>query len=246
MSSVNRIIRVAAMAIGLVLTGCEQDDTRDVVRSWLLCDDCLEGELLKLLDEGDEAVPLLAEALRDGPSPDQISNVRAQSHSDVAAVNRVGQAIAVTAVDSADMVGRNVGGYIDTYQERALIGLTEIGTPSARDTILALLTRDSTQAVGWSPYVRAAVLAHALGVYDLRILPVDPLTVGASRQARVRIRGYNQNAVITWTSSDASRVTVTATGMLTATGPGQAVIRACWSGSGVTPICAIRTVRVVP
>lgn len=147
MSSVNRILRVAAMVLGLVLTGCGGDDTREVVRSWLLCDDCLEGELLKLLDEGDDAVPMLADALRDGPTPDQITNVRAQSRSDVAAVNRVGQKIAVTAVDSANLSDRNVRGYVDTYQERALIGLTEIGTAAARDTILALLTRDSTQAL---------------------------------------------------------------------------------------------------
>ena len=246
MSSVTRITRVATITIGLVLTGCGGPDTQDVVRSWLLCDDCLDRELLKLRDEGDEAVPELAEALRDGPSPDQISNVRAQSRSDVAAVNRVGQKIAVTAVDSADMYGRNVQGYIDTYQERALIGLTEIGTTSARDTILALLKRDSTQAFGWSPSVRAAVLAHALGVYDLSIVPVDPLAIGMSRQAGVRIKGYNQNAVITWTSSNTAVVTVTATGMLTAVTPGQAIIRACWSGPGVEPICAIRTVRVVP
>lgn len=246
MSSVNRILRVAAMVLGLVLTGCGGDDTREVVRSWLLCDDCLEGELLKLLDEGDDAVPMLADALRDGPTPDQITNVRAQSRSDVAAVNRVGQKIAVTAVDSANLSDRNVRGYVDTYQERALIGLTEIGTAAARDTILALLTRDSTQALGWSPYVRAAVRAHALGVYDLSILPVDPLAIGVSRQARVRIRGFNQNALITWTSSAPSRVAVTGTGMLTGTGAGQAVIRACWSGPGVEPICAIRTVRVVP
>ena len=244
------IKRIASALLLAAAVSCNTLPDDVVVKQFLLCDECTDGELLAVKLRGDRAVGPLAAALRDGPSATQIANIQAQARGDRDAAERIRTRYAgVVAglsdpVDSTGIVDRAVAGYIDQYRERGLTGLSVIGTPAARDSIHQLRVRDAQQSYGWTERVRQKVRAHDLGVFDLRLLRFDTLQSGSSQQARVRIMGHNQNATLTWSSSDAGIVTVSASGMLTGMVPGNATIRVCWTEPVIPQICSSRIAHV--
>lgn len=110
---------------------------REVLARWLLCEECIDGELdsLRAPARRDRIVPLLAEALR-GPPLRSSENVRRQ-------LDETYQQLARRAV-SRDKpmpltrdayVAHYLGNYEAGYQSRAITGLVAIGTPDARQAL---------------------------------------------------------------------------------------------------------------
>jgi hypothetical protein len=63
------IARPAPIASSRLAAGVNDDRVVGAVTGWLECDRCAEGQLERVVAQGDDAVPLLAVALSDGLSP---------------------------------------------------------------------------------------------------------------------------------------------------------------------------------
>lgn len=222
-------------------------DPKETVNAWLLCDECSDGELSRVIALDRRAISLLTASLNTGPDSQQRANIRTQLRSDAAAVSRLGEMrVGVSAIDTNAFFDRYVDNYAQTYRERALLALTVLkDTARARKAIDSLVALDAVAPLGWSNTLRTAALAHRTGVTELKILPIPDLRVGQTRIVRVQIVG-DQNAVLTWSSTDAAVATVSGSNrVITGLGVGRTIVRACWTPQGGDPpICAIRAVRV--
>lgn len=224
------------------------------IRDWLQCDECSDGELEAVVAVGKHAVGPLAIALRDGPSARQIQNVRARAQSDFEAARRFREGhagapdVAGSVLDADSFLTRYVAAYVDLFRERGLIGLSAIGTPAARDSIHQLWVRDSQASLGWSPALRAKVQAHDTGITKLKLTGPDEITLGQSSMAQVQFEGVLQNPTLVWSTSNASRLTVSASGELTGLALGLEIVRVCWiqAGSPTPALCSSRAIRIVP
>jgi hypothetical protein len=94
------------------------------VEAWLNCDECTDGELAAVRTLGETAVPQLAKALLDGPSPESREVIRQQA---MAAYSRSG----VRSPSGRKYVTQLVDNYVANHQERAAVALGEIRTPRA-------------------------------------------------------------------------------------------------------------------
>jgi alpha-tubulin suppressor-like RCC1 family protein len=125
---------VLLAACGPTVADGVRETDRTAVRRWLLCEECVRGELDSLTDPArrDRAVPLLAQALA-GPSLRRRENVRHQ-------LEEIYQQLATRAANQGralprtldDYVAHHLSNYVAVYQTRAVVGLVEIGTPEAR------------------------------------------------------------------------------------------------------------------
>ncbi len=110
------------------------DPAQIAVRRWLLCEECVHGELQALQDPSrhDRIVPLLASALA-GPSRASRLNVQRQledTYERLAA--RAGERGEVLPVTREQYVAHFLGNYEAVYQSRSVVALAAIGTPEAR------------------------------------------------------------------------------------------------------------------
>jgi hypothetical protein len=127
---------VPARPAGAALT------TTQVVDNWLLCEDCLDGELQALVRAGAPTVPLLAAALDAGPPQTNRDEARqrflATHHSmtDYALTHPSSP----VPTSEAEYVQRNLDHYVTMYQLKAARGLGAVGGPDAK--------RELTQALG--------------------------------------------------------------------------------------------------
>ena len=108
---------------------------RSIVRRWLLCEECVEGERDSVVALGDNVVKALEEAL-DGPPAAGRDNIRRQAEAMFAR-------IPAPPLPEAVYVEHYVDNYVATYQSRAAIALGLIGTPRARAVLLEALRNDS-------------------------------------------------------------------------------------------------------
>ncbi len=108
------------------------------VHAWLVCGDCQEDELARVLRYGGKVVDPLRDALLDGPSPARRRAIAAQS-----AQAYVGRSPAQV----GENVAHDVANYVALYQVRAihaLAALADSGIASAAAALTACW--DSTQA----------------------------------------------------------------------------------------------------
>jgi alpha-tubulin suppressor-like RCC1 family protein len=140
----------ALALVGALLPACNGDNgnacDEAVLRRWLLCDECTEGELDAVRAPAcrAEMVPLLAQALA-GPPSSRRGNVRVQLE---ATYDR----LATRAADEGrtlpltreQYVAHYLGNYEATYQARAIVGLVAIGTPEAKAVLRDVAERVKT------------------------------------------------------------------------------------------------------
>lgn len=135
------------------------------VRRWLLCEECVEGELDALQDSSREAgiVRALALALA-GPPRSRRENVRRQ-------VEETYQQLAARAAERGEIlpltreqyVAHYVGNYEASYQSRAVLGLARIDSPEARRILAEAAERVRTGQAFYRGDVLAD-LARATGM----------------------------------------------------------------------------------
>jgi hypothetical protein len=241
------MIRAARLVLVLGLVACGGSDTPEIVKDWLLCDECTGGELDRLRSEGDRAVPLLMAALVAGPSPTQISNIEAQAASDFDAASRFrnrmsSAAPGAPAFTAGGVIAASVAGYDRGYRQRAIIGLDAIRTPRAIDSLRGAWTSDSLTPV-LDRRVAQLLRAYAHGVSGISVAPMLPMPLGGVRQAEASIQSRpGVQFVVVWTTADPSRATVNATGLVTATGVGSTGLTVCVAG--LPSICAVTSLRI--
>lgn len=154
------------LGLGLGLTACASLSTADRsdIRRWLLCEECTEGELDRVLRLGDRAVPALAEAL-EGPPAEGRANMRRQSEDLHAGVSS-------PALSQAGYAGHFESNYIANYQMRAARALSGIGTDRARAALVVAVGRGSS----YRPDVRR---------YVGSVAPITVSVTGDSQHAAV-------------------------------------------------------------
>ena len=165
MNAVSRRVGLALMT----LAACRPAPLpeRGIVEAWLLCEECIEGELDSVVALGDQAVPPLQRALK-GPPGERRENMRRQAEGVYALLPDTSIIIRQTYLD------RYEANYVSSYQARAAVALGRIGTPKARQVVLAALTsgttyrRDVQRALG-----SAARAALSVAEGDSQQAPVD-------------------------------------------------------------------------
>lgn len=116
--------RSAALLSALLLSACLNSGEKQIVRTWLTCDDCV-GMRARVAALGSDAVPALQRALREGPSAAQVANLERQLRD---AYTQVGAAT----VSQPAFVQRYRDAYVARYRARAATSLGDIGTAGAR------------------------------------------------------------------------------------------------------------------
>lgn len=179
------------------LTAAEKGD----IRRWLVCEECMEGELARVARLGDRAVPMLAEALR-GPPADRRANMRRQSE---ALYTRVD----TSAAGRQRYVGHYESNYVATYQLRAVKALDSIGTPRAHAALVAALRanvqfrRDVQRTLGSAAQVSLSVAGDSQHAPvdsvlkgDLLVLVQDAITGQPLTNVRVEFRPDSGGGVV--------------------------------------------------
>ncbi len=117
--------------------------TRRIVE-WLECEECIDGELRAVLEVGEGAVPSLARALLDGPSPAALALLRAdlrQRHGELSAFARRHPEASFD-MTADQYVEHYASNYVALYQVRSARGLSEIGGPAAIRALREALAGD--------------------------------------------------------------------------------------------------------
>lgn len=144
-ASLRKALALAAVVVLALVAWCRGPGSdralsrpeRTVVRRWLLCEDCTDGELDSLLSlagrKPDPTLSALKQALGTGPSQSQKDNVRQQADQGYTAdsLYLVARNNA-PAQPRAARVGRLVDNYEAVYRARAGIALKRTGRPDAR------------------------------------------------------------------------------------------------------------------
>jgi hypothetical protein len=129
---------LGALILGVAACGSPRlkSAEENTVRRWLLCDECLEGELDSVVALGSRVVPRLTEALK-GPPERGRRNVERQAR----ALYARGP---VVNISEQRFVQHYLDNYEAGYQSRAAIALARINTAPARAALLDAVRRDST------------------------------------------------------------------------------------------------------
>lgn len=118
-------------------------DPRGVIDAWLLCEECVDGELAAVLALGSgpgtrgAAVEQLSEGLLAGPSPARVANVRQQFLESFEADSAYGMTVlGVPPVTTlAAYMDHYLENFIAVFRARSAIALARIGGPRARATL---------------------------------------------------------------------------------------------------------------
>lgn len=107
------------------------------VVTWLECEECDEGELDRLKREGDSAIPTLAAALNDGPSPASIELMRLQMEKRYDRLMKYAKTHPKAHIQESkkDFVFHYLNNYEALYRIRAVQGLSAIGGENAYKAI---------------------------------------------------------------------------------------------------------------
>jgi hypothetical protein len=124
-----------ALILGLAACQSLNPAEENTVRRWLLCDECIDGELDSVVVLGSRVVDRLQEALK-GPPESGRRNVASQAR----AVYARGPQINMS---QQRFVDHYVDNYVAVYQSRAAIALGRLNLPQAHAALLEALRRDS-------------------------------------------------------------------------------------------------------
>ena len=176
-----------ACVLGLtVVAACTMTDvaSRRTVEQWLVCEECVAGELDSVVALGDAGVPLLAAALA-GPGPHYVGNVRSQVASSYQRAVR-GSGPVLPGVSAPDYVGHYVENFIATYQTRAAVALGALNSPAARLVLITALRDDTTSRIDVRRAISTALGVTAVAVAgDGQVGPRDsPLPIPATVAVR--------------------------------------------------------------
>jgi hypothetical protein len=218
------------LALGLGLTACATLSTADRsdIRRWLLCEECLEGELDRVVRLGDRAVPALAEAL-EAPPAEGRANMRRQSEDVHAGIDS-------PAVSPSGYAGHFESNYVANYQMRAARALSAIGTERAHAALVAAVARGSTyrpdvrRYVGSVAGITVSVAGDGQHAAVDSLVKVDPVVVlqdsatgqplgnvrvafridsgGGSVSDSVRLTDSSGLATVQWRMGDSARANV--------------------------------------
>jgi hypothetical protein len=128
----------AAFLLGLLQAcGGLSREEQLAIQAWLLCDDCVAGERQAVQNLGSRAVPALADALRFGPAPARVENVRRQLDAQWTRLRGL-------PVGRGPWIARHLANYLNLYRERAATSLGDIGQAGAADSLQAVLADHAT------------------------------------------------------------------------------------------------------
>lgn len=168
----------AVWAATILSVACTRTPREEIaVQRWLLCQECVEGELAAVVALADTAVGVLGRALK-GPPPAGIRNMRSQ-------MQDAYRPIPAPLVSESVYVNHFVDNYVATYQSRAAIALAEIGTPRAQALLLSAAFTDSTSRADVRRVLDAMAPVASFAVSDtVQEAPVDS-PVASSPSIRV-------------------------------------------------------------
>lgn len=109
---------------------------RDVIRRWLLCEECRSEELDAVVALGDNATGTLRTALQEGPSESGRKHIRRQAQARYARLRS-------PTVTLSRWLAHYDSSYAEHYQAHAATALGQIGTPAARAALLDAVQRDT-------------------------------------------------------------------------------------------------------
>jgi hypothetical protein len=156
--------------------GRQRIDSRTVIDAWLLCEECVDGELAAVLAAGGDsttraaAVEHLSAALLAGPSPSRVDNLRQQYLESFEADSVYGLTVLGVApvTNSPDYVAHYLDNFIAGFRARAALALARIGGRRAQtvlDSALADRLRDPDDSL------RADVLSSLRFARDSLLIP---------------------------------------------------------------------------
>ena len=138
-------IRRGTLLLLLVAGACDRQ-SRETVRRWLLCIECVSGEMDAVLALGRRAIPPLKEALA-GLSPSDSVSAITRFAADHQALTRWRSEHPAPAQpnlpDSTTYVNRYFSNLATSYQARAAAALHSLHTPESDDALKAFWERDS-------------------------------------------------------------------------------------------------------
>lgn len=109
-------------------------DSREVLITWLECEECADDQLEAVVALGEEVVPLLVATLREGLSPAYRARLERQLRERHAERSRRGRTLPGTgpALDEEAYVAHHMSARAALHQSRAAIALGRIGSEPAR------------------------------------------------------------------------------------------------------------------
>lgn len=190
---------IRSLALGtlaIALTACDSPKPAEerAIRRWLLCEECVEGELDSVVALGSRGEKAMRRALK-GPPDDRLANMRRQAEAMYARIPNPG-------ISRQKYVEHYTGNYVASYQSRAVVALTRFNTPSAHAALVDALRNDAPyrqdvrrilgKSVGAVSTVVAGDSQHApldsLVRVDPTILVRDSITARALSNVRVIFR----------------------------------------------------------
>ncbi len=185
--------RLGIVVLVVALTACDKSLTPAedrTVRRWLLCDECVDGELDSLLALGPAGFEAMKRAV-EGPPRDRITTMRRQA-------NTMYDRMASPPLSRERYVDRYVGNYIAGYKARAIVALRRMGTPQAHAVLVDALRPDNRhrsdvrrllgEAVGTQLSIVEGDSQHAPLGTTVRIDPTVEVRDSTTNQVMSRVR----------------------------------------------------------
>lgn len=116
---------------------------REVISPWLLCADCTQGELDRIVQTGPRLIPYLVTALQDGPTQtaDSLARRRAIESGIRAANYRAKRSLPlIPPGDSSELVENQMEGFNLTYRLRAAQALFRLNPARASTEVAQFCT----------------------------------------------------------------------------------------------------------
>jgi hypothetical protein len=221
---------LAVLALG-ALAACA--DPRPDVEAWLACDEC-PVELAAVVAHGDAAIdPLVLAMYYGGSHRDHVNHVLQLSEEHRVARRSVGLTPASLALlsDSAVFVDRGRSRLREANRGRAVWALRALDTPAARAALSAGRQAQTSGAISWDSTTIRLVDRLDANVPVTAVAVTSPsrvVAVGNDVTLTARVHGpVAVPQAVTWSSSNAALVTVSATGEADRNAPGTVFIRAC-------------------
>jgi hypothetical protein len=128
-------------ALVLALAGCEPEwdlDPREdrLVRRWLLCEECVNGELDSVIALGSRGQAAMEHALRRGPTKERRNKMRRQAEAMYARIP------SPAPVSRQRYVDHYLSNYVTIYSSRAIVALRRINTPSSHAALVRAMRPD--------------------------------------------------------------------------------------------------------
>ena len=142
---------LAILAVFLFASCGLKREEYEAIDAWLSCDECISEERAAVDAIGEDAVPTLKRAVKDGPSPGRREIMRRKFLDRYPTPGPGG----LSAAAYADQL---VGNYVANYRKRSAVSLGDIGGKKARDALRDALTDSAGR--GYRPDVVRAIRAE--------------------------------------------------------------------------------------